>query len=337
MTLPRLGVVIVTYNSSDVILDCLESLLASEGAALSIAVVDNASGDGTLEHIRSWAAGQAAYSAPDGLPFALAAAPKPIALGPMAEGPASEQGHGIDLIDAGANGGFAAGVNLGLRHLRGDPGLDRFWILNPDSMVPPDTACALAEMPAPPGGFSLMGGRVIYLDETCDTIQIDGGVIDRRTGVTRNVNQYASASRTPPPDVAKLDFITGASMVASRAFLDRAGLLPEDYFLYFEEVEWALRRGYLPLAYCPDARVYHHGGTAIGSVVPGRIASPFSLYYLHRSRLRFVRRNLWRALPGAVAYSIAKAGRIALSGHWKAAAAVLAGSFSGLTSRLPRH
>ena len=55
---PRLGVVIVAFNSADVILDCLESLLASGGVALSVVVVDNGSGDGTPDLLRAWAAGQ---------------------------------------------------------------------------------------------------------------------------------------------------------------------------------------------------------------------------------------------------------------------------------------
>ena len=84
------------------------------------------------------------------------------------------------------------------------------------------------------GPFALMGGRVIYLD-TPDVIQIDGGTLDRRTGVTGNLALGRSHAATPPPDPARLDFISGASMVASRAFYERAGPMAEGYFLYYEE------------------------------------------------------------------------------------------------------
>ena len=327
MTLPTLGVVIVTFNAKDVILDCLESLLAAQGVQLAIIVVDNASTDGTPDLLWDWAAGRLNRPPSDDIPFALAIASRPLRLLESDEAPLPKTGHGITVIEAGMNGGFAAGVNVGLALLTARPGIDRFWVLNPDIVVPPGTPCAFATEPAPPGGFALMGGRVIYLD-TPDQIQIDGGTINWRTGVTSNVNQYADPVITPPPDPARMDFITGASMVASRAFYEAAGPMPEDYFLYYEEVDWALRRGGLPLTYCKDAIIYHRAGTAIGSPTLGRPASPFSLYFKHRGRIRFVRRHLPRALPGALMYSLAKAAQLGLKGFGAEARAVLAGSFN---------
>jgi len=324
MTLPLLGVVVVTFNSADVILDCLESLLASVGVALRIAVVDNGSTDGTLALLRGWACGDWPYAAPADLPFHLAAVPKPVPLHATVPPPTAD--HTVTLIETGMNGGFAAGVNRGLAALVAVPKIDRFWVLNPDSAASPATARAFATEPAPPGGFALMGGRVVYLD-TPNQIQIDGGTINWRTGVTSNINQYADPVTTPPPDPAQMDFISGASMVASRAFYETAGPMPEDYFLYYEEVDWALRRGAFPLAYCNDAIVYHWAGTAIGSPTTQRPASPFSLYFKHRGRIRFVKRHLPRALPGALIHSLAKAAQLGLKGFGAEARAVLAGSF----------
>ena len=158
----------------------------------------------------------------------------------------AEHGHRLSLIEGGVNAGFAAGVNKGLAYLSIRPEIDRFWVLNPDCAVPPGTALAFASESGPAQGFSVMGGRVIYLDNS-NTIQIDGGWVNKRTGVTGNVNLGAPHS-VPPPDPAGFDFITGASMIVSRAFYEKAGPMSEDYFLYYEEVDWALRRGELPLA-----------------------------------------------------------------------------------------
>jgi GT2 family glycosyltransferase len=52
---PVIGVVIVVYNSADVILDCLESLFSQEGLDLRVVVVDNASPDDSVDRIRAWA------------------------------------------------------------------------------------------------------------------------------------------------------------------------------------------------------------------------------------------------------------------------------------------
>ena len=288
--LPRLGVVIVTHGSADVVGDCLDTLLASDGVALSVVVVDNASTDETAAVV------------------AARTAPEP---------------HRLDWLPTGRNGGFAAGVNAGLARLAAEAGLERFWVLNPDTLVPAGTAAAFATHPAP--GFGLMGGRVVYADPP-GAIQIDGGVVDWRTGRTRNLNQYAPAD-TPPPDATAIDFVTGASVVVSRAFLDHAGPMPEEYFLYYEEVDWALRRGDLPIVFCPGAVVRHRAGTSIGSGRPGASASPFSEWFKHRARLRFVRR--WRPLsvPGALAFTAGKAVQHLLRGDAAAAGATLRGGF----------
>lgn len=331
---PLLGVVLVTFNSSDVILDCLESLAAAEGVRLRVAVIDNGSTDGTPALIRDWAAGR--RDAPlDGLPFELSPVPKPLAVD--AGLPEAEGGHAFHLVETGENAGFAGGVNRGLELLAGVDGCDRFWILNPDAVVPPGTARAFATHPAPAGGFSLMGGRVLYL-ENPDMIQIDGGTITRWSGITKNVNMFASHARTPAPDGAgAMDFITGASMVASRAFYEAAGPMREDYFLYYEEVDWALRRGDLPLAYCPGGLVYHKGGTAIGSPTYDRPASPFSLYFKHRARRMFVDRHLPGRKLSAQAWTLAKAGQLAGKGFRTEARALLAGAFGASPPEVVRQ
>lgn len=313
MPLPALGVVIVTFNSADVILDCLESLLASSEVVLHIAIVDNASEDDTLAVISAWAAGRVPFAMAPDLPVAVPAAPKPLNLNG-----ADNAGlpHHLHLIQTGINAGFAAGVNRGLADLAaarlkdGSP-LDRFWILNPDSVAAPQAAGAIA---AAPGGFGLMGGRVLYLDHP-QTIQIDGGTLNPRTGITGNLNLFAQTDATPPPAAHAMHFITGASMVVSRAFYESAGPMPEEYFLYYEEVDWAMRRGDLALAYCAQAIVYHRTGTAIGSATIGRPASPFALYFKHRGRLRFMRRYHPYALPVAYAYSLAKAVQLLVKGY----------------------
>ena len=325
MNLPRLGVVVVTFNASDVILDCLESLLAATDVALDIVVVDNASLDGTVHHLKDWAAGTTPYTAPDDTPFALMPCAKPVALRAADGGDAQATDHSVTLIETGVNGGFAGGVNHGLKELATRAYLDRFWVLNPDSAVPPETPSAFATYD--PGPFALMGGRVLYYD-TPDMIQIDGGTLNTRTGVTGNLGLGQSTQTTPESDPAEMEFITGASLIASRAFYESAGPMPEQYFLYYEEVDWARQRGDLPLAYCPNTIVYHRAGTAIGSATLARPASPFSQYFKHRARLRFIRSLFPASVPIALAYSCAKAAQIALKGYRAEAWALLRGSLN---------
>lgn len=325
-----LGVVIVTFGSGNEAVDCVESLLASADAAgigLRIVLVDNASPDDTVARLRAWASGAAPYARPGDLSFALDPVAKPLALaegGPDLPARAPDR---LTLLQSGVNRGFAGGVNLGLAYLARFDDIAHFWVLNPDSVVPPEALAALAGALPAVGDYALMGGRVTYLDPP-DMIQIDGGTVNRRTGVTGNLNLGRRHAETPPPSAEDLDFVMGASMIASRRFYETVGPMREDYFLYYEEVDWAMRRGDLPLVYCEGLRIHHRAGSAIGSPTLARIASPFSLYFKHRGRMMFLRRFFPGAVATGYAYTLAYAARLLLRHRAPAEArAVLLGAF----------
>lgn len=301
-----MGVAVVAFQSADFIRGCLDSLFASAGVRLRVVVVDNASDDATVEAIRSWA------QVHGGLTFAEAAA------GELACAEAD-----LTLLRAPVNGGFAYATNRALEVLRADPALDLFWLLNPDCQVLPDTAARFVAAGSD-GAFGLMGGRVVYLSRP-DLVQTDGGRVSRVTGVVSSVNSGLAAAAARVPDGSEIDFISGASCVASRRFLNTVGLMREDYFLYYEEVDWALRRGPLPLRQVPEAVVLHHGGMTIGSGGLDRRASAFSNYFNFRNRLRFMRRFAPLRLPLALGYGLGKAAQLAAQGAFGEAHAVLAG------------
>lgn len=324
-----IGVIIVTYGSADVILDCLESLLRSDYPALRIVVCDNASPDDTVARLRSWAAGDLNIAAaatsplPDGAPVA-----KPVDFAEYAAEGSDEMDFSqfamVTLLRSEHNLGFAGGVNIGLRALRPHRQVGLFWLLNPDSVATPGAAFAYVRAAAAAGHFALMGGRILY-HEPPNRIQSDGGQVGRWSGMCSLINQGMLPADAAPPDPDTLGFISGANVVASRLFLDRVGLMCEDYFLYYDEVDWAFRRGDLPLITCPEALIYHHGGTAIGTGSISRRASAFANYFNYRNRMRFLGRFNWPALPFAYVYALLKVAKLVLLGAWGEAAGALRG------------
>ena len=171
-----IGVVVVTYNASDVVIGCLESLLASQGVDLRIVVVDNASSDLTIETIHDWASGGGLWSG-NNAPF------KPVPHGPMGlvSGAPQAGERAIGLISSAENRGFAGGVNLGLQALLTLPEIDNFWILNPDCMAGSKTALQLENCARQAGSFGVIGGRVYYSSPP-QMIQSDGGRVNLWTG-----------------------------------------------------------------------------------------------------------------------------------------------------------
>ena len=297
----RIGVAIVTYDSAGVIGPCLRSVLASEGAEPVVVICDNASPDGTVATLRG-------LDLPGSVEFAPGEIPRTL-----------PDDARVVLLRARRNRGFAAGVNRALRLLLSDPDLDLFWILNPDCEAAPCTAAAYLAT----SGADLIGGRTLFADGR--TVQSDGGRVSPRTATCTNVNRGVPAADARPPAADSLDFVSGANMVVTRRFIAGAGLMPEDYFLFYEEVDWALRRGALRLATCPEAIVRHHGGTSTGSATLDRGPSALASYFTYRNRLRFARRHRPFALPGALAHGLAKAAQFALRGAGAEAAATFRG------------
>ena len=305
-----LAVVIVTYNSADVIEDCLDSLLASEGADLRVIVVDNKSPDNSIETVTAWAELHSVViddaecgsvqTSKDDLPW-------------------------LTLLRSPLNKGFAGGVNEGLRWALHHREIDQFWIMNPDCMVEPQTARAFVDCAARSGEFSLMGGRFVYA-EPPHLIQSDGGRVNT-FGVCGNVNLGKNRDGAAYPDATALNFISGASMVASRGFVEAVGLLKEDYFLYYEEVDWAFRRASLPLLGCPEAVVRHHVGSAIGSPTLRKGASPFSNDFNFRNRVRFIWRHRRSRLVKVFLWSNLKALQMLLRGQLDEFLAAILGTY----------
>ena len=91
--------------------------------------------------------------------------------------------------------------------------------------------------------------------------------------------QYDTAHKTP--------YAHGAAMLVKREAIDKAGMMPECYFLYYEELDWSLmiRRAGFDIWYEPACTIYHKESQATGQ------QSPLRTYYITRNRLLFVQRN----------------------------------------------
>lgn len=315
-TQPTIGVVVVTYDSEEVIEECIGSLLATVGCHMQIAVVENASTDNTAKKIRDVSRDQPNFNEIN-VDEAISGAPK--------------GASGITLIRSEVNRGYAGGVNVGLQYCRNLNDIDYFWVINPDCRVLTDTGLKFVERAAQVPTFGLMGGRVLYVKPE-HTIQSDGGVVNPWTGMCANLNLSKDSRTTPYPEASRCDYISGANIFVSRPFLNEVGLMQEDYFLYYEEVDWALRRGRYELAIAEDAVIYHHAGTSIGSPVVGRVqGSAFSNYFNYRNRMRLMRQFFPARLPIAYCYSLLKVARLLLQGHRSEAD----GAFRGLNGMVP--
>jgi GT2 family glycosyltransferase len=293
---PRLGVILVNWQRPQDTIECLESLLRST-VPVQIAVVDNGSGDGSLDTIAAWAEGReiATPASPAMAALVTPPVPKPLAFERLtaAQAKAAAPATALTLIDAGHNRGFAAGNNLGLAHLRLAEDIDYFWLLNNDTVVEAGTAAALLGHLDASGGAGMCGTVVRFYWDPGRVQALNGHRFNRWTGTARGIGfgTAADAPFNPAQVAAETDFVLGASLAISRDFLINIGPMDEAYFLYFEEIDWAARNdGRFAVSFADKAVVFHKEGGSIGSSGKPGERSNLSEYWLARSRLVFTRR-----------------------------------------------
>lgn len=197
---------------------------------------------------------------------------------------------GVRLVDGGGNVGFAGGVNLGRRAARAP------WllVLNPDVTMSSETVDGLiAALGAGPRGFR--GGRRpaivgLGLENPGGGTQPSAGPFPSLGRVLRELprprasRKYYEAGRTVSGAVP---WVTGACFLVETAFLDAAGGMDEEFFLYHEEVAlcrtaWAAGRR---VEYAPEYRAVHH------HPLQHRAVSPRMRVILRHSKLLYFRKH----------------------------------------------
>ncbi|WP_295995289.1 glycosyltransferase family 2 protein [Rugamonas sp.] len=305
-------VVLLNWNGWRDTVECLESVLRSDYPNFRVVVCDNASSDGSLERIKAWADGTlaagAATPAFDRLRGTALARPlRYIELDrAAAERDRAETGADADsetaaltLIATGANLGFAGGNNVGLRHALADPRNEYFWLLNNDTVIEADALRRLVEHLRADPGAGICGStlRHYYAPQRVQALGGSSYRALRCRAMPVGADQPAAAAIDGAAVERQLAYVNGASMMLSRSFLRDVGLMAEDYFLYYEEFDWARRAaGRYRLAYAPLSVVYHKEGGSIGTAGRGKI-SAVALYYLQRNRIKFMRRFYAARLP----------------------------------------
>jgi GT2 family glycosyltransferase len=267
---------------------------------MRIVVCDNGSENDSIERIAGWVEGRIDCSLsadPRGNSFGAPRVRKPAQLTRYTREEAERGGDlenddAIVLVENGANLGFAGGTNVGLRYALARGDCAYAWLLNNDTIVEPFALTALVNRMESDPAIGLCGSTLVYHHDPNTVQALGGATYNSWFGIPRNVSCPSASIRNCDPRVIerKLDYIVGASMLASRRFLDRVGLLEERYFLYFEEIDWA-RRGQADFAigYAPESVVYHKEGASAGSGV-GATRSELADYMLVRSRILFTRR-----------------------------------------------
>jgi GT2 family glycosyltransferase len=262
------AVIIVTYKSADLTVDCLRSIDAERGLPgpkIRVVVVDNASGDGPT----------------------VARAIEENRWSPWAT-----------LVVAEKNGGFAYGNNVGIQRAFADGLPDYVHLLNPDTLVRKGAIAALVsfleshpEAGIAGGSFENLDGSDWHIAFRFPTLlsELDQGL---QVGFVSWLLSRSVLARRMDPVAQPIDWVSGASMMVRRKVLESVGGLDENYFLYFEETDLCYRAKAAGFStwYVPESRVMHIAGQSTKVTVRNEAVKRLPPYWFE-SRRRFFAAN----------------------------------------------
>ncbi len=247
---PTLSILIVNWNTPELLAQCLESVVES-GAA--IIVVDNASTDGSAAMLR-------------------------------ARFPA------VQLIESDKNLGFAGGNNLALRHLQANGRGDFILLLNPDTVVRPGALQALTQFMAAHPQCGAAGARLLNADGSLQISCHPFPTLFREIWRLFHLDWLYPLSCYPQSkwqtnSPQSVDSVQGAALLLRPEALSQAGLFDEAYFMYSEEVDLCQRLKSLgwEVYWLPGAEVVHYGGQSTRQVERAMFLQ------LYRSKLTYFR------------------------------------------------
>lgn len=244
---PKTAVIILNFNSYNQTIECIESVKNITYPNYEIIVVDNNSKDDSLQQIKG--------SFPD-----------------------------VILLKSRDNLGYASGNNLGIKYAL-EKNIEYICILNNDVAVDRNFLEPIIKTLMDDKNAAAAGPSICYYGQD-DVIQAMGGNINLYTGLPTMKFKGKKLSQVKE-ELLSVDYLGGACFVVKAEILKKIGLIPENYFLFYEETEFFLnikRQGY-KLISIRDSRVYHK--------VSGTISKykGLSYFFLNRNRIIFVRRN----------------------------------------------
>jgi GT2 family glycosyltransferase len=189
----------------------------------------------------------------------------------------------IQFIRSDRNLGFAGGNNLGIAAATGD----YFFLVNNDTEFTEGLVSVLVDTLEQNPGIGMVSPKIRYFDAP-QVLQYAGFTpLNYCTARNRCIGQFETDHGQYDAVTGPTAFAHGAAMMVRRAAIEKAGLMFDNYFLYYEELDWCerIRKAGFSIWIQMQALVYHKESVSVGQ------KSALKEYFMNRNRLLFIRRN----------------------------------------------
>lgn len=230
-----LSIVIVNWNTRDLLKDCLSSIYKTIlKLSYEIWVVDNGSSDGSVEMVE-------------------------------------REFPQVKLIKNEENLGFAKANNQAIKESKGN----YILVLNSDTIILPNALDRMVEFMNTNKNVGMIGGRILNADGsiqlTCGrafptiwSIFLEKTLSSQLFSGIRTIKKCLS-SQWPRDRFCEVDVVNGSCMMVRRKTINKIGPLDEQYFLYWEHVEWCkrIKEAGWKIYLLPEAQIVHLGGRSV--------------------------------------------------------------------------
>lgn len=189
----------------------------------------------------------------------------------------------VKFIRSEQNLGFAGGNNVGIKAATGD----YLFFVNNDTEFTEGLVEALVATLEQHPECGVVSPKIRYYDQP-DTLQYCGFTpMDYYTCRNKCIGQYEKDNGQYDNLTGETGYIHGAAMMMTRTAMEKTGLMPENYFLYYEEMDWCemFKRAGYTIRVNMQALIYHKESISVGA------KSALKEYFLNRNRILFIRRN----------------------------------------------
>ncbi len=327
---PKVYVVILNYRGWEDTIECLESIFRADYSNFQVVVIDNHSPNDSVARIRQWAEGKGTVAlsenaSPEFQYLVDAPIAKPIPYqffyGQELTPSIIRQTHSpLILVQSEHNGGFAAGNNLFIKHILEEDAY--VWLLNPDMVADHQAMSALVAAAQASPAATVIGSVVKSYANPAQVLEFGGCKLNLMTGTASSV-----LSRE---EVTRIDYISGGSFFTHLRNFKLYGLLPEEYFLYWEETDWCYRakKAGVGFTVCESAVCYDKGGTSVGR---GFLAE----YYYSLNALRFLNKYNPKYIPTVLFFNIFRIGKRLMQGRMNRVDAIIKASTHFVLAKTP--
>jgi len=251
-----LSIVIVNWNTRDILRDCLKSVFEqTEGITFEVIVVDNASVDGSAAMVKG--------------DF-----PK------------------VTLVENGDNRGFSAANNQGMRVAKGR----YLLLLNSDTVVLDNAIAKAVQFADRHKDSAVVGCRVLNADRTLQpTCFMFPSVLNLALSATYlykmfPLSRFLGRERMTwwgRDDIREVEVVTGCFMLVRKGAIEQVGVMDERFFMYAEETDWCwrFREAGWRNVFFPGAEIIHLGGQSTRQVKPQMVLQ------LRAGILQFMRKH----------------------------------------------